>query len=305
MTTDSKLTKVLEYLIKNDEEKARELLHQVFIEKARRIHEELMSDDEDLDENETLDEVSMDEMSMDEEVGGSGDQGKDLTNEIEAMEDEIDFEETMTEAGDEEEEFEVSVADDAASTDAAAEPAGDDMGGVDGAMSELESALAALKAEFEKLEAGEAGDSDSDGDDMADADDNKEMAEESWDIDEDFDDLAESLDLEVVEKDVLKTNKTAKDVGAASSGMTTGNDAKSPLPSSQTSRMGAKPVETGKGSTANGYHLEGAPKSADMGLGDNRRKKADDGMKAVPAPKNTDGASNKVSPLTKGGSNLK
>lgn len=301
MTTDSKLTKVLEYLIKNDEEKARELLHQVFIEKARKIHEELMTDEEDLDEDETLDEVSMDEMSMDEEVGGSGDQGKDLTNEIEAMEDEIDFEETMAEASDDEEEFEVSVTDDAATADNSAEPAGDEMGSVDNAMSELESALAALKAEFEKLEAGDAGDSE----DADAADNNKEMTEESWDIDEDFDDLAESLDLEVVEKDVLKTNKTAKDVGAASSGMTTGGDAKSPLPSSQTARMGAKPVETGKGSTANGYHLEGAPKSEDMGLGDNRRKKADDGMKTVPAPKNTDGASNKVSPLTKGGSNLK
>ena len=46
MSSNSKLSKVLEYLIKNDEEKAKELLHQVFIEKARAIHEEMMGHDD-------------------------------------------------------------------------------------------------------------------------------------------------------------------------------------------------------------------------------------------------------------------
>ena len=92
MTVNPKLAQVLGLLIKNDEERAKELLHEVFIEKARAIHEEMMGHDEDM-----------------EEVGGTGDMSKDFTNEvtghheddmeeeITALEDEIDFEETMSE----------------------------------------------------------------------------------------------------------------------------------------------------------------------------------------------------------------
>jgi len=98
--------------------------------------------------------------------------------------------------------------------------------------------------------------------------------------------------------------------------MTTGNDAKSPLPKSQTTRMGAGPVETGKGPTENGYALKAAPKSADMGLGDNRRKKSTDGSSKVSKEGNSSalinkatsdgfGAINNTSPLSKGGQNLK
>ncbi len=316
MTTNVKLTKVLEYLIKNDEEKAKELLHQVFIEKARAIHEELMGMDEDAETDMEMDEgmdMHAEEEDMDETVGGSGDEGKDLTNEIEAMEDEIDFEETMTEAGDDEDEVEAEVD---VEGPADAEPADGDegVGAIAAPLSSLEAALADLRAEYDRIQSGESGgENDASAGDAEEVDvemteemdDDGEQHDESWDLEEDFDELAESLDLEVIEKDVLKTNKSAKDIGAASSGMTTGNDAKSPLPKSQTARMGAKPVETGKGSTASGYNLESAPKSADMGLGDNRRKKASDGSKAVPAPKNSDGASNKMSPLSKGGDNLK
>lgn len=319
MTTNSKLTKVLEYLIKNDEEKARELLHQVFIEKARAIHEDLMSMDEMHDDD------------MEETVGGSGDQGVDLTNEIEAMEDEIDFEETMSEGDDDDEEIEITSMDDV-------DMPLDDEGAIDGEhdeehsgefsnienkMEKLEDALAELKAEFEKLEAEEAGEEEGEeagkGEEEAGEEVEGEM-DESWELDEDFDDLAESLDLEIVTKDMEKAQKSPKDAGAASSGMSTGDDAKSPVPASQTSRMGAKPVETGKGGHT-GYNLETAPKSADLGIADNRRKKASDGSSAMNAGNygakkvansklettasefHTD--SNKMSPLSKGGQNLK
>jgi hypothetical protein len=310
MTTNTKLTKVLEYLIKNDEEKAKEILHQVFIEKARAIHEELISMDEEI-QDEDLDETS--QLDMDETVGGSGDEGKDLTSEIEAMEDEIDFEETMSEDDDEPEldadsEIEMGPGD--------AEEGGEaSLDSVEGKMEDLEAALAALKAEFERLEAGEEGEEGEAGEEGEEGEAGEE--EESWELDEDFDEIAESLDLEVVERDMLKTNKTAKDAGAASSGMTTGNDAKSPVPPSQTSRMGAKPVVTGQGPTENGYALKAAPKSAKMaGTDDNRRRKASDGASAVKKEgdsaalinKSTSdgfGAINNTSPLSKGGQNLK
>ena len=46
-----KLEKVLEYLINDEEAQATDLLHQVFVEKARSIHESLIEDeDEDIDE---------------------------------------------------------------------------------------------------------------------------------------------------------------------------------------------------------------------------------------------------------------
>ena len=50
MTVNPKLAQVLGLLIKNDEERAKELLHEVFIEKARAIHEEMMGHDEDMEE---------------------------------------------------------------------------------------------------------------------------------------------------------------------------------------------------------------------------------------------------------------
>jgi hypothetical protein len=143
-----------------------------------------------------------------------------------------------------------------------------------------------------------------------------ESDEEDFEFDEDFDELAESLDLEVIERNMEKSQKTPQDAGSASSGMSVGKDAVSPVPKSQTGRMGAKPVETGKGPTENGFNLKSAPKSADMGLGDNRRKKSTDGASKVSKEgqgsallnKTTSdgfGAINNTSPLSKGGQNLK
>jgi len=346
MTNNSKLTKVLEHLTRGEDDIARDLLHTVFIEKARAIHEELMNADEEMHDNDSMDEM----------VHGSGDMGEDLTNEIEAMEDEIDFEETM--------EDEMMPGDEPMATDVPVDMPADDMESpvsidsgehgmdeVEDKMEELEAALSALRAEFDKLEQGASEEGDEEVEDLemdsdseeADVEDEEEVdgeeevegeeaegeeeekeeeeMDESWSLDEDFDDLAESLDLEVVEKDMEKAQKTAKDVGAASSGMSTGANAKSPLPKSQTSRMGAKPVERGAGGHT-GYNLETAPKSAKLtGTEDNRRKKSTQGTsnmssgkygaKTVSGSKLETTASefhadaNKMSPLSKGGQNLK
>ena len=329
MTNSPKLSKVLEYLIKNDEEKARELLHQVFIEKARAIHEDMMSHDDD----------------MEEEIGGSGDMGKDFRNEInarghhdahadavdaeiQAMENEIDFEETMNEGDDEEElDMEVSDDDDGDEMDMDMDMDMDDDGEhsdefevIDDKMQDLETALAELRAEFDKLEAAERGE-----DEDEDEDSDKDEEEESWEMDEDFDDIAESLDLEVVTKDMEKS-VPAKDVGAEQSGMSDGNKARSPVPPSQTSRFGAKPVDIGAGPDHKGYDLQAAPKSnmdamkiADPDMkADNRRKTASSGSSRLNQEGNKPAAQlnttakqfgadtvGKMSPLSKGGQNLK
>ena len=56
MSTREKLQKVLEFLINEEEDQARDLLHTVFVEKAREVHESLIeSDDEEVDDD--LEEV--------------------------------------------------------------------------------------------------------------------------------------------------------------------------------------------------------------------------------------------------------
>jgi hypothetical protein len=112
-----------------------------------------------------------------------------------------------------------------------------------------------------------------------------------------------------------KSAQTPHDVGSAASGMGLGKDAKSPTPESQGSRFGAKPVPIGKGPEHNGYNLETAPKSGKLPIEptDNRRKKATQDTKKMSKegapsaklnhPEPAQG--NKMSPLSKGGDNLK
>jgi hypothetical protein len=312
-----KLEKVLEHLIANEHDKAKELLHQVFIEKARKIHEELISQD-DLEE--------MDRMG--------GDEGEDLEDDLTShdahlkeLTDEIDAEETMQEADDEDDlDADLGMGDDDmdmgmddldadmdmadADDDIADADADIDMGDAEGGMSDiedtigdLEDALAALKAEFEKLEGGddfedmEDADADMDmdaadddmedaeddmedadadmedaEDDMEDAEDDEEKMDESW-LEEDFDDLAEAIELEKVSVTMGGEVGSGKGQGAPA------DKSRSPLPASQTSRLGAKPVTTDS-KHHSGYNKETAPSSKDMGL-NNRRKKADAGMSKV------------------------
>ena len=64
MTTRDKLEKVLEYIINEESEKASDLLHDVFVEKARTVYEDLMGQDEDLEEYE--EEINSDELEEEE-----------------------------------------------------------------------------------------------------------------------------------------------------------------------------------------------------------------------------------------------
>ena len=322
-----KLEQVLEYLISNQQDKAKELLHQVFIEKARKIHEELISQD-DLDEMEHM----------------GGDEGDDLENDLKShdshlkeLNDEIDAEETMSEEADDDLDADLDMGDDDMGDDMddmgdddtmdmddmgddmGDDDMGDDMGSEEGETSsvedsigDLEDALAALKAEFEKLEGGDDSDDMDDMDDMgdmeaddmeaddmddmeaddmeadddtADAEDDEEKMDESW-LEEDFDDLAEAIELERVSVTMGGEVGSGKGQGAPA------DKSRSPLPTSQTSRMGAKPVSVDS-KHHSGYNKETAPSSKDMGLA-NRRKKADAGMSKVSKEGNSSAAINKT-----------
>lgn len=300
--TKNKLEQVLEYLVAGDEDKAKELIHQVFIEKARAIHEEL---------------INADEVSEMEVLGG--DEGEDLkhgihshSDEIEELSDEIDAEEMMGEDADEitmdiddaESDLDDTMGDAGAlpadlgadaDADAGMGDSGDPMSNIEDTMGDLESALAELKAEFEKLEAGAAAGEEAMGDeeeaigdeeeaegeaDEAEGEEDEaegEEAEEEMDeafTESDFDDLAEAIELEKV------SVPTGGEVGA---GKYSPRDAdaksKSPVPPSQTERFGAKPVKTGTGPHASGYALETPPKSDKTKIlpKDNRRKTENQG----------------------------
>lgn len=277
LMANTKLLKVMDYLINEQEDKARELLHQIFIEKARAIHEEMMHD-------------------MDEEVTLGGNECDDLTHDIKADLEEIDAEHTMNMEGDQDDQEEeldvedaeedlsdemthdeddVEVEDDEEFQDVdTAEDADDtDMDMVDqedeGEMErihDLEQAIAELKAEFEALKGEEHSEEE---DKMAEA-----WASETNDLaEDDYDDLDENVDLETVH---------AAKGGEVGSGKFAPADTNkhSPVPASQTDQMGARPVKTGQGAKASGYDRQSAPESKSMNLS-NRRKDADDGKHPV------------------------
>lgn len=297
----NKLEKVLEYLINNEEGKAKELLHQVFIEKARSIHENLINMDE---------EMEMDEIACGDEGEDFRHDVEDSSEELDELADEIEAEETMAE----DEGLDIDMADDAGDEvdvdmdmdmDMGDDEGVMDMGDVDAdmggdetpdveeladEMQDLEDALAELKAEFEKLEAGEdaeeageedfeageeageeeAGEEAADDEEAADEEGDEEEMDESW-LSE-FDDLDESVSLEKV-----AVPHGEGEVGSGTFAKPEANT-KSPVSKAPTSVMGAKPVKTGEGPTKSGFNKETAPSTKGQlpHTEDNRRKKSTD-----------------------------
>jgi hypothetical protein len=87
----NKFEQLIEYVINDDEAKARELFHDIVVEKSRTIYEEMMAAEDDLDEaaDEELDEAAHEEM---EEGMMGGDQADDLIDDIETEESGISME---------------------------------------------------------------------------------------------------------------------------------------------------------------------------------------------------------------------
>ena len=184
----SKYEQLIEYIINENEDKARELFHQIVVEKSREIYESLI-DEQDLEEvggNEVesmVDEITGDEEGLDEEGG----------EELDAEFDSED-EDGMDDMG-----MDDGVGDDMG---------GDDMGGEEGLedrVMDLEDALDELKAEFDALmgqEAGEPGMDDMGGEEefgdeeLGGEEDMAEMgmmeAADEEDLEEDEEDLEES-----------------------------------------------------------------------------------------------------------------
>jgi len=166
MTDRSKFEQMLEHLVNEESDKAKELFHQLVVEKSREIYEteeEETEDDEAVEEAEDKDDEDMEESfgfaeAGDEEDTGDigGDAGDDFVDDIDA------------EGGDEGDE--------------------EGMGGegdIEDRVVDLEDALDDLRAEFEALmgdeEGGDMGGMDDMGDDdMGGMDDMEKMPEDSF-----------------------------------------------------------------------------------------------------------------------------
>jgi len=177
----NRFEQLIEYVINDEEAKARELFHDIVVAKSREIYENLMQEEaeEDLDEaaEEELDEDSEEE-ELDEDAMG-GDASDDLIDNIEADEEQdmsmeseesdAEFDDGAEEAGDE------LTHDIEQDHDEGGEPASKDD------ILNLEDKLDQLMAEFEDLMGDDMGDGDGfgpeEGGDAIEMDDTGEMME--------------------------------------------------------------------------------------------------------------------------------
>jgi hypothetical protein len=143
----NRFEQLIEYVINDDEQKARELFHDIVVEKSRQIYEDIMADEaEEIEEgaDEELDEMDM-----------GGDASNDLIDDVE-MEEESDM--NMEAEGDDAE-FDDEAEDDGEDLTKDMEMDHDEFGGSDEAATKddimnLEDKLDQLMAEFEDLMGG-------------------------------------------------------------------------------------------------------------------------------------------------------
>ena len=184
MTDRSKFEQMLEYLISEEQDKAKELFHQLVVEKSREIYETILSEDfEDLEEKKEEDEEDEDVNEADGDEEGDDEEVEEGFG-FEADDAEPDM------GGDATDDFmgDIEGGDDSE---------GDDMGGegdIEDRVVDLEDALDDLKAEFEKMMGGEddmgdmgdeEGMDDMGGDDMGAMDDEEEV-KDSFSISDNF-----------------------------------------------------------------------------------------------------------------------
>ena len=225
----SKFEQLIEFVINDEDAKARELFHDIVVEKSREIYESLMDDDQDPVEE------GMDPMGM-----NDGDAADDLITNVETEEEGLSEEDDMDAEFDDE-----------------AEQDGDDLthdiegahdeGDIEDRVVDLEDKLDELMAEFEAMMGGDAGDEDSEefeigaGGDSMEMDDTSEIMPEMG--------MMENVDLKAAPKPV-----TSEPAGTNSRSTVAAN--------SGAKGMQGSPVRM-TGDTAQGRP---APSAKDMGM---------------------------------------
>jgi hypothetical protein len=251
----NRFEQLIEYVINDEEQKARELFHDIVVAKSREIYESMMDEsaEEELDESaeEELDEGDM-----------GGDAQNDLIDDVEMDEEsELSMEaEEDAEIGDEE----VEVSSD---EEFGGDEAGSDEAATKDDIMNLEDKLDQLMAEFEDMMGGGAGDDMGNGDDFG-ADEGGDAIE--VDDTEEMIPMAEALSLKAAPKPVTSeeggVNK--KSTVAANAG------ARGAL---------AKPVHTG--ASEGGHHDSAAYRNTTKEVGVTPTQDAGKGAFKTAAPK--------------------
>ena len=266
----NRFEQLIEYVINDEDQKARELFHDIVVEKSRQIYENIMAEeaDEELDEGaeEELEEGAEEEI----EEGFGGDAADDLIDDVEMEEEsDINMEGEDEESADDfggEEEVDVEIGAD--------DEIGGDAGGEEAATKDdilnLEDKLDQLMAEFEDLMAGGEGAADDmgDGDDFG-ADEGGDAI--AVDDTEEMIPMAEALSLKAAPKPVTSEEGAVnkKSTVAANSGA---------------AGMAAKPVHTG--ANEGGKHdAAGAYSNSTKELGVKPTQEAGKGAFKTAAPK--------------------
>ena len=231
MSVQDRYSKIIESLVNGEGDKASDLLHEAFVDKAREIWSGLVEQDEivedDISEEEEIEESYFDE---DEDVDSFEEQIE--AEEEYAMEDEEDSEAEFELASDDEMDMD-------AEGDMEMEPESE--AGIEDAMLSVEDALADLKAEFAQLMGDDMGDEEEAGlSDELPADDFASDLEPEEEVEEEFafeadesEELEEAADLTKIGKD-----------GMHPSEMPAGDDGKA-SPVASKNDMGGKVVPTG------------------------------------------------------------
>ena len=219
---NNKYEQLVEFIINDETDKARELFHEIVVQKSRDIYENLVAE-EDLNEvggNEVEDLV--DEISLDEE-GISEEEESDDAEEVGAL--------------DAEEEFGSEEADDE---------------DVEARVDDLEAALDELKAEFDALMAGEEHEEEAMPGIHGDEDSEESGPEEFYEAEEELEEAeeAEEVDETIVREYVEKVATPANTEGAAvGTGKSVAVNKKSTVAGKND--MGGKAVNVTAGGTAN------------------------------------------------------
>ena len=169
----NKFEQLIEYVINDDESKARELFHDIVVEKSREIYENLMDEETDAERDDKAEQagkkvakdIEYDEMHEDETIGG--DASDDLIADVEMEEEGISMED---------EEIEMDAEEEMVDGD-------DDMGDaqdeadIEDRVVDLEDKLDELMAEFEAMMSDDEGDMGATGGDELEMDDTETMDE--------------------------------------------------------------------------------------------------------------------------------
>ena len=255
---------IIESIINDDEATARELFHNEIVRQSRDIYNQLVAEEVE-EEDDEEEEEEMEESFYGEEEDMSMDQTDDMLGDIDSDEEGMSHDEM---GHDEEDEF-----------------GGEehDEGGLEDRVVDLEDALDELKAEFEQLMAGEAGE--------------EEHSDMGMDMgDEEEEEPAEGMVREYVEKVAKPSNTEGQPVGAVNSSPSSTN-ARSPM-NAQAAMAGAAMKFGGTGENPDDKQYKKPSNAYTKGEGN---LKGAGSFENVPGAKAGKAFSNAKKPVTKDG----